>query len=217
MVRIRLRRVGKRNQPSYRVVVADARSPRDGRFIETIGHYNPRTDPPTVVIRQERALYWLLQGAQPTDAVDRMLRNLGVYEKLRAVRQGASIEEVLAAPEAEAEEVAEVGVAVAEAEPEAVEAAEAEAEEVAAAEAVEAEAAPEEEAAEAITPAQVTLADLGVSTRVENLLRDAGLETAQDLLDRLAQGDAELLSIPGIGGKALEEVKQRLAERGWLE
>ena len=211
MVRIRLRRVGKRNQPSYRVVVADSRSPRDGRFIEIIGHYNPRTDPPTVVIRQERALHWLLRGAQPTEPVERMFRNLGIYEKLQAVRQGASIEEVVAAAE-EAEEVTEVGVAVAAAEPEAAEvAAEAEA-----AEEVVEEAAPTEEEA-APSPAQVTLEELGLSTRVVNVLREAGLETAQDLLDKLAEGDTEFLALPGVGGKALEEVKERLAERGWLE
>mgnify|MGYP000731124353 CR=1 FL=1 len=62
MLRIRLRRMGKKKQPSYRVVVADSRAPRDGRFVETIGFYNPRTDPPTFRIEEERALYWLSQG-----------------------------------------------------------------------------------------------------------------------------------------------------------
>jgi len=197
--------------------VADSRSPRDGRFIETIGHYNPRTDPPTVVIREERALHWLLQGAQPTEPVERMFRSLGIYEKLQAVRQGASIEEVLAAPE-EVEEVAQVGVAVAAAEPEAEGA-------VAEPEAVEVETAAEEvagevaatEAEEAPPPAQVTLEDLGLTTRVTNVLSEAGLQTAQDLLDKLAEGEAAFLALPGIGGKALDEVKERLAERGWLE
>ncbi|TEU17287.1 MAG: 30S ribosomal protein S16, partial [Anaerolineales bacterium] len=69
MVRIRLCRVGAKKQPSYRVVVADQRAPRDGRFIEIIGHYNPRTDPPTMVIKEERALLWLARGAQPSEAV----------------------------------------------------------------------------------------------------------------------------------------------------
>ncbi len=73
MVKIRLRRVGAKKQPSYRIVVADSRSPRDGRFIENIGHYNPRTDPPTVVIKEDRALYWLSIGAQPTEAVERLV------------------------------------------------------------------------------------------------------------------------------------------------
>ena len=81
MVRIRLCRVGAKKQPSYRVVVADQRAPRDGRFIEIIGHYNPRTDPPTVVIKEDRALYWLSKGAQPSDPVVRMLRNKGIMAK----------------------------------------------------------------------------------------------------------------------------------------
>jgi len=82
MVRIRLRRVGSKGQPSYRIVVAEQRSPRDGRFIENIGHYNPRTDPPTVVIQAERAQYWLGQGAQPSDPVRRMLDKLGILAQV---------------------------------------------------------------------------------------------------------------------------------------
>lgn len=108
MVKIRLRRVGMKKQPSYRVVVADSRSPRDGRFIETIGYYNPRTDPPTVRIDERRALYWLQHGAQPTNAVARLLRKMGTMDKLERLKGGASIEEVLAVEEkpAEVEEVA---------------------------------------------------------------------------------------------------------------
>jgi len=82
MVKIRLRRVGTKKRPSYRVVVADVRSPRDGAFIEIIGHYNPLTDPATVVIDDEKALGWLRQGAQPTEAVTRLLSKLGIMEKL---------------------------------------------------------------------------------------------------------------------------------------
>lgn len=78
MVRIRLRRVGAKKQPSYRVVVADQRTARDGRFIENLGHYNPRTDPPTVEIDEERAKYWLSVGARPSKAVARMLENMGL-------------------------------------------------------------------------------------------------------------------------------------------
>ncbi len=78
MVRIRLRRQGKRNQPSYRIVVADSRAPRDGRFIEILGFYNPRTNPPTFRVNEERARYWLSQGAQPSEAVARILRKVGV-------------------------------------------------------------------------------------------------------------------------------------------
>lgn len=80
MVRIRLRRQGKRNQPSYRIVVADARAPRDGRFIEIVGFYNPRTDPPTMRVNEERVRYWLSVGAQPTEPVARILRKVGILE-----------------------------------------------------------------------------------------------------------------------------------------
>lgn len=79
MVRIRLKRVGKKKQPSYRVVVADSRSPRDGRIIETLGHYNPLRNPSEVVIDSERAVYWLRRGAQPTDSVRNLLRICGAW------------------------------------------------------------------------------------------------------------------------------------------
>jgi small subunit ribosomal protein S16 len=85
MVRIRLRRQGAKKQPTYRVVVADSRSPRDGRFIENIGFYNPRTDPPTITIKGERALYWLGQGAQPSDPVLRMLKKTGVWQEFKGI------------------------------------------------------------------------------------------------------------------------------------
>jgi small subunit ribosomal protein S16 len=78
-VKIRLLRVGKAKQPSYRVVVADARSPRNGRIIETIGHYGPRAEPSTVDINAERALAWLRQGAQPTEQVQKLLTTMGIW------------------------------------------------------------------------------------------------------------------------------------------
>jgi len=84
MVKIRLRRTGKKKKPSYRVVIADSRSPRDGAFIENIGHYNPLTEPPTIVIDEEKALKWLKQGAQPTETVVRLLNTLGIMEKFKA-------------------------------------------------------------------------------------------------------------------------------------
>lgn len=73
MVRIRLMRVGKRKQPSYRVVVADSRSPRDGRIIEAIGHYHPRQEPSLVVLDTDRAQYWIDRGAQPSDQVRKLI------------------------------------------------------------------------------------------------------------------------------------------------
>ena len=84
MLRLRLKRVGARNQPSYRIVVADSRAARDGAFVEQLGHYNPRTDPPTIVVDEERALKWLRQGAQPSDAVQRVLRNLGTLDRVKS-------------------------------------------------------------------------------------------------------------------------------------
>ncbi len=84
MLKIRLRRTGARHQPSYRVVVADSRAARDGAFVDHLGHYNPRTDPPTVVIDEEKALKWLRQGAQPSDAVRQLLRTLGTLERVKA-------------------------------------------------------------------------------------------------------------------------------------
>ncbi len=79
MVKIRLMRVGKRKQPTFRVVVADSRSPRDGRIIESIGHYHPRQEPSVVNIDNERALFWLQRGAQPSDSVRHLLRISGAW------------------------------------------------------------------------------------------------------------------------------------------
>lgn len=81
MLRIRLRRVGKKKQPTYRLVVADSRAPRDGAFVEIIGHYNPRTEPATIEIDKEKALSWLSRGAQPSDAVAKLLARQGILEK----------------------------------------------------------------------------------------------------------------------------------------
>ncbi|MEE9583393.1 MAG: 30S ribosomal protein S16 [Dehalococcoidales bacterium] len=87
MVKIRLRRVGAPKKPSYRLVVADVRSPRDGAFISIIGHYNPLTDPETVSIDEEKALKWLRQGAQPTATASRLLTKAGVMEKFKATKE----------------------------------------------------------------------------------------------------------------------------------
>ena len=87
-VKIRLMRVGKKKQPTYRVVVADARSPRDGRIIETIGHYGPRQEPSQVEINGDRALAWLRQGAQPTEQVQKLLTVTGVWSTFESERKG---------------------------------------------------------------------------------------------------------------------------------
>jgi small subunit ribosomal protein S16 len=110
MVKIRLMRVGKRKQPAYRVVVADSRSPRDGRIIEAIGHYNPRPDPSEVVIDTERAKYWIGRGAQPSNTVRKLIEiaETGVAPPLTGERPSKKV--TVAASEEEAPADAEVAV-----------------------------------------------------------------------------------------------------------
>jgi small subunit ribosomal protein S16 len=81
MLKIRLRRMGAKKQPTYRFVVADSRSPRDGRFIEILGHYNPRTEPKTLEVNAEKAKEWLAKGAQPTETVRRLFAEKGIMER----------------------------------------------------------------------------------------------------------------------------------------
>jgi small subunit ribosomal protein S16 len=87
MLKIRLRRVGAKKKPSYRLVVADIRAPRDGAFIDIVGHYDPLTDPETIVIKEEKALHWLQKGAKPTDTTARLLDKAGVLEKFKLVKE----------------------------------------------------------------------------------------------------------------------------------
>ena len=87
MLRIRLRRVGARKKPAYRLVVADIRAPRDGAFVNIIGHYDPLTDPETVVINEEKAQHWLQQGAQPTNTAARLLTKTGILEKSKSGKE----------------------------------------------------------------------------------------------------------------------------------
>ena len=85
-VRIRLKRMGAKKTPFYRVVVADARAPRDGRFIEEIGYYNPLTDPAQIKIDEEKALKWLATGAQPSDTVRSLFRKAGILKKVHEAK-----------------------------------------------------------------------------------------------------------------------------------
>jgi len=78
LLKIRLRRIGAKKQPAYRVVVAESTSPRDGTFLEILGHYNPLTDPTTFVVKEERVREWLQRGAQPTERVARLLTSRGI-------------------------------------------------------------------------------------------------------------------------------------------
>jgi len=109
-VRVRLTRVGSKKNPIWRVVVSDQRSPRDGRFIETIGHYNPQTDPSTIVLDEERLQHWLARGAQPTNTVKQLARAhaKGVAGGTATATAGASqAPAAVAEPEAAEPEVAE--------------------------------------------------------------------------------------------------------------
>jgi small subunit ribosomal protein S16 len=114
VLRIRLRRVGKKKQPHYRLVVADSRAPRDGAFIETIGTYNPLTQPETVTVNEERAREWISKGAVPSDRAQRILASQGIGEmptvaprpkkaKAEAAAGAAAAAEAPAAAEAAAE------------------------------------------------------------------------------------------------------------------
>ncbi len=87
MVKIRLRRMGAKKRPFYRVVVADARSPRDGRFIEEIGYYDPTKEPAIIKIDEEKAIRWINNGAQPTDTARSLLRKTGVLNKVHEQKQ----------------------------------------------------------------------------------------------------------------------------------
>ncbi len=121
MLRIRLRRTGKKKQPQYRLVVADQRAPRDGKFVEIVGHYNPRSNPKALVVKEERIKYWLSVGAQPSETVHRLLHKEGLIDiaprkrdtkpsKVEA-RAAAEAEAAAAAAEAAAAEAAEAAAA----------------------------------------------------------------------------------------------------------
>lgn len=111
LLRIRLRRTGKKKQPYYRVVVADQRAPRDGDFVEVIGHYNPRTQPSTIDLKEDRVKHWLSVGAQPSETVHRVLHKAGLIDveppkratkQSRAEREAEAAAASAAAAEAEA-------------------------------------------------------------------------------------------------------------------
>ena len=87
-VKLRLTRVGKTKQPQYRIVAADSRSPRDGRFIQIVGTYNPRTEPSTLNVDNDKAVKWLLDGAQPTDRVKKLLEISGAWAQFDTARAG---------------------------------------------------------------------------------------------------------------------------------
>lgn len=92
MVRIRLRRIGLKGQPTYRIIAADKEAPRDGRFLEILGVYNPRTNPATIKLNEDRIYHWMKNGAQPTESVAQILKTAGTLERFERFKKGESVE-----------------------------------------------------------------------------------------------------------------------------
>lgn len=95
MVRLRLRRVGLKRQPSYRIVAADKEAPRDGRFLEILGNYNPRTHPATIQLDEARIFDWMSKGAQPSESVEKVFRAAGLLDRYERFKKGEAIETLL--------------------------------------------------------------------------------------------------------------------------
>src|SRR5512135_394678 len=95
MVRIRFRRIGLKGQPSYRIVAADKEAARDGRFLEILGFYNPRTDPSTLNIKEDRVYHWMQNGAQPTESVAQVFKTSGVLDRFERFKHGEAVEGLL--------------------------------------------------------------------------------------------------------------------------
>lgn len=96
MVRIRLRRVGLKAQPSYRIVIADKESPRDGRFIDVVGFYNPRTQPATITVDEARVYDWMSKGALPTESVAQVFKTAGILDRFSRFKKGEAVETLVA-------------------------------------------------------------------------------------------------------------------------
>jgi small subunit ribosomal protein S16 len=103
MVRIRLRRIGLKGQPTYRVVAADKESPRDGRFLEILGVYNPRTQPATIHLKEDRVYHWMKNGALPTESVAQVFKSAGLLDRFERFKKGEPVETLV--KEAEEAEV----------------------------------------------------------------------------------------------------------------
>ncbi|MFN8401743.1 MAG: 30S ribosomal protein S16 [Anaerolineales bacterium] len=109
MVRIRLRRIGLKGQPTYRIVAADKEAPRDGRFLEILGVYNPRTNPATIKLNEDRIYHWMKNGAQPTESAAQVLKTAGTLERFERFKKGEAVETLVAeATAAEAKRAAPV-------------------------------------------------------------------------------------------------------------
>jgi small subunit ribosomal protein S16 len=103
MVRIRLRRIGLKGQPSYRIVAADKESSRDGRFLEILGFYNPRTSPATLTVKEDRVFHWMKNGARPTESVEQIFKTAGTLDRWERFKTGEDVQTLMnEAAEAEA-------------------------------------------------------------------------------------------------------------------
>ncbi len=91
MVRIRLRREGKAGQPTYRIVAAEKEDARNGRFLEVLGHYNPRTEPATIVFKEDRVYDWISKGAQPSDSVAQLFQRTGTLDRIKRFKAGEDV------------------------------------------------------------------------------------------------------------------------------
>ncbi len=107
MVRIRLRRVGLKHQPSYRIIAADKEAPRDGRFLEILGYYNPRTQPSTIDLKEDRLFDWMSKGAQPSESVVQLLKSVGALDRFARYKAGESMETLQTEAKAVYEKLAE--------------------------------------------------------------------------------------------------------------
>ncbi len=99
MLKIKLYRMGAKRQPSYRMVIAEARTARNGEYVDVVGFYNPRTQPETITVKEERVWYWLKNGAQPTESVARLLTKTGTLERFARLKAGEAPEALLAEAE----------------------------------------------------------------------------------------------------------------------
>jgi small subunit ribosomal protein S16 len=100
MVRLRLRRIGLKGQPTYRIVAADKESPRDGRFLEILGFYNPRTQPATIHVKEDRAYHWMKNGALPTESVAQVFKSAGLLDRFERFKKGEALDVLVKEAEA---------------------------------------------------------------------------------------------------------------------
>lgn len=196
MVRIRLRRVGGKKQPSYRIVAADKESPRDGRFLEILGFYNPRTEPTTLEMKEDRIYDWMSKGAQPSDSVKQLFRSAGLMDRFARYKEGESIEVLL--EEAESAAQARVGspkttgVAPVKKSAKEEKAAAPEAEVL---EAVEAEVETEVEEAKAEAVAEVEVEESQAEEEVETAPAEEDVQVeAEDEIDATAEEEVEVVA-----------------------